>query len=308
MMRASRVLVVALLVVGCTRRTPAPDAGARAIPPPRADGRLPREVRPTRYALELTVDPSQPHFSGRARVSVVVDQPVSAIIMNARGLTVGGAALVGPGGRVPATTTLRLASGSKDDPEELVLSFDRAIPAGSAELEIDYEGAFASGLRGLYRVEEGGRWYAFTQFEPTDARRAFPVLRRARLQDAVRRSRVTVPAGIDRAGEHARGCAATRSGGRVTFEFEASPAAADLSRRVRGRGVRRARGARRHARRCALVAVTGKAGLGAAARSRRRGAQLGELERYFGRALPLREAGPGRGAELRRGRDGERRR
>ena len=104
----------------------------------------------------------------------MIDEPVSAIVLNARGLNVGGAALVTAGGRLPATATLRLAAGSKQDPEELVLAFDRVIPVGPADLEIDYDGAFATGLRGLYRVQEGGRWYAFTQFEPTDARRAFP--------------------------------------------------------------------------------------------------------------------------------------
>src|SRR5205823_14651605 len=76
--------------------------------------------------------------------------------------------------RFLAAAALRRAAGSKDDPEELVLTFARPIPVGPAEIEIEYDAPFASGLRGLYRVAEGGRWYAFTQFEPTDARRAFP--------------------------------------------------------------------------------------------------------------------------------------
>src|SRR6202011_127001 len=43
-----------------------------------------------------------------------------------------------------------------------------------AQLQIDYDAPFAADLAGLYRVQEGGAWYAYTQFEPTDARRAFP--------------------------------------------------------------------------------------------------------------------------------------
>src|SRR5262245_43336394 len=120
---SSFLIVVVLLAAGCKRPSPAPGAGAPTTPPPRADGRLPRNVRPTRYALELTVDPTQPRFSGRARVSVAIDEPVSAIVMNARGLTVGSAALVSAGQRLPATATLRLAAGSKNEPEELVLAF-----------------------------------------------------------------------------------------------------------------------------------------------------------------------------------------
>src|SRR5262245_22009830 len=175
MLRGSRAVVVAvLLLAACRRPAPAPDAGAVAAPPPRADGRLPRSVRPTRYALDLTVDPAQPRFSGRARITVAIDEPTSAIVLNARGLTVSAAALVTGAGRLTARTQLRLAAGSKQDPEELVLAFDRVIPPGPAEIEIAYDGPFAPGMRGLYRAQDGGRWYAFTQFEPTDARRAFP--------------------------------------------------------------------------------------------------------------------------------------
>ena len=74
MRRWSRCLTV-LRVLGCTRRAPAPDAGPAAVPRPRADGRLPPLAHPTRYTLELVVDPAQPRFSGRARIAVIVDEP-----------------------------------------------------------------------------------------------------------------------------------------------------------------------------------------------------------------------------------------
>src|SRR5260221_7785723 len=67
-----------------------------------------------------------------------------------------------------------MAAHSKAGPEGLVLSFVEELPAGDADIVIEYEAPFAEGLRGLYRVDEGGRAYAFTQFEPNDARRAFP--------------------------------------------------------------------------------------------------------------------------------------
>src|SRR5262249_38068743 len=39
---------------------------------------------------------------------------------------------------------------------------------------IAYSAPLAERLAGLYRVKERGAFYAFTQFEPNDARRAFP--------------------------------------------------------------------------------------------------------------------------------------
>src|SRR5512142_2977440 len=99
MLRRSRSVAaaVAMLAAGaCARRAaaPAPDRGAASnVPPPRADGRLPRQVRPTRYALDFIVDPAKERFSGRARIAVAVAEPTAAIVMNARGLTVKAAAI-----------------------------------------------------------------------------------------------------------------------------------------------------------------------------------------------------------------------
>ena len=48
------------------------------------------------------------------------------------------------------------------------------LPAGKATLSIAYTGILNNELRGFYLSKGDHRNYAVTQFEPTDARRAFP--------------------------------------------------------------------------------------------------------------------------------------
>jgi aminopeptidase N len=59
-------------------------------------------------------------------------------------------------------------------PDELVLSFAQPLPQGAARITLEYSAPFGAELSGLYRVQEDGRWYVYSQFEATDARRAFP--------------------------------------------------------------------------------------------------------------------------------------
>jgi hypothetical protein len=50
-----------------------------------------------------------------------------------------------------------------------------AIPAGPAQLRIEYHGAFnKNGSDGLFKLQDGGEWYVYSQFESIDARKAFP--------------------------------------------------------------------------------------------------------------------------------------
>jgi aminopeptidase N len=283
MNRWALALAVVSLSIACRRHPPLPAAeGGAVAPPPRGDGRLPRSVHPTRYALDLVVDPAQPRFSGRARIAVVVDEPARAIVLNARGLTVKAAALTAAGGRLPAKTELRLAAGSKQEPEELVLAFDRALPAGPAEIEIDYDGPFAGGLRGLYRVQDGGRWYAFTQFEPTDARRAFPCFDEPGWKTPFA---VTIAAPTDGlAVANMREVGRRPEGALTRFEFEPSPPLPTYLVAL-AVGPFDLRDALAGAMPLRLVAPSGKAVLGASALAAARG-QIAELERYFGRAFP----------------------
>jgi aminopeptidase N len=130
-------------------------------------------VTPQRYALHLRIDPSRARFEGGTIIQVDVPQPTWHVVLNARDMHVSSALARVSGATVPATATMRLAHGGVV-PEELVLSFAQPLPVGTAELEIAYDAPFANDLAGLYRVQESGAFYAYSQFEATDARRAFP--------------------------------------------------------------------------------------------------------------------------------------
>jgi cytosol alanyl aminopeptidase len=148
-------------------------APSAATPPPRDDGRLPPTVTPLRYALSLDVDPTQPRFKGKATILVSVTQPTRFVVMNGRDLNVASAIATSSGTPHTASVSARLAHGGIA-PEELVLEFADPLPTGEATIELAYDAPFSESLGGLYRVKEGERWYAFTQFESTDARRAYP--------------------------------------------------------------------------------------------------------------------------------------
>jgi len=154
---------------------PASTVAAPTEPPPapREDGRLPRLAVPLRYAVSLDVDPGQPRFSGRVRVLVRIPTATSHVVLNGRGLTVHEASATVGLDRINASVASRTSHGGHA-PEELVLTFERPLEAGDAVLELAFDAPFDDSLAGLYRVKEGGRWYAFTQFEAADARRAFP--------------------------------------------------------------------------------------------------------------------------------------
>lgn len=134
---------------------------------------MPAGVTPTAYELDLTIDPSQPTYMGRVRIDVRVDAPTRAIVLHARGPRVLTAS-VDDGERQWVTARTRPPAHGKGDDEELVLVAKRAVRRGAARIDIQFEAPFSEGLSGIYRVSEGGRAYAFSQMEPTDARRAFP--------------------------------------------------------------------------------------------------------------------------------------
>jgi puromycin-sensitive aminopeptidase len=135
--------------------------------------RLPRTVLPSRYDLELVVDPDRPTFSGRVAISVEVVEPVDRVVLNALDLTLEPVTITHDSGG-PRTASIEL----DPDHERAALVLDEPLPTGPARIEIDFSGTYCDALVGLYRstfeVDGTERHLAVTQFESTHARRAFP--------------------------------------------------------------------------------------------------------------------------------------
>ena len=135
---------------------------------------LPQNVRPRRYRLRLQPDLDAFTFSGDQTVDIEVLEPTSSIVLNAIDLEIGGAS-VNVNGSTVASATVSLDS----ENETATLEFGRDLSPGPAQLDMSFTGALNDKLLGFYRseyVSQDGqtRCLATTQFEPTDARRAFP--------------------------------------------------------------------------------------------------------------------------------------
>ncbi len=139
---------------------------ASAPTPPKL--RLGEGTRPIRYAVDLTVVPSDDTFAGTVDIDLELLEAASLIWLNASGLTVREARLKAGDQSLPA----RIVSG---EPDFLGFALDRVVGPGRAKLHIRYQGNFSkTESRGLFKRKEGDHWYAFTHFEALNARRAFP--------------------------------------------------------------------------------------------------------------------------------------
>ena len=137
--------------------------------------RLPTNVRPVKYRLTLTPNLSEFTFQGEETVELQVVEPTSQIKVNAAELQVSSAQVTFADGTILPATEIAVDEAS----ETVTLSFGQPLPVGSANLNVHFTGILNDQLRGFYRsqyVDSQGQTHflATTQFEATDARRAFP--------------------------------------------------------------------------------------------------------------------------------------
>jgi aminopeptidase N/puromycin-sensitive aminopeptidase len=131
--------------------------------------RLPEVARPDNYKLTFTPDLEKATFEGEETITLHVVKPTSQITLNSADIDFHDVSIASGGATQQATVT------SEKDKEMVVLTVDKPLAAGSASIHITYTGILNSEMRGLYLGKDRqGRKYAASQFEATDARRAFP--------------------------------------------------------------------------------------------------------------------------------------
>ena len=131
--------------------------------------RLPKTALPEHYTLALTPDLKTATFTGDESIDLTLTAPSKTITLNAVEITFKTVtAVVGAG--VPETATVTL----DEEKQQATFAFPSELPAGKLKLMIRYSGILNDKLRGFYLSKTAKRNYAVTQFESTDARRAFP--------------------------------------------------------------------------------------------------------------------------------------
>lgn len=154
-----RRLLGAAVVLACLTLLPDHPASAQ---------RLPTNVVPVHYTLKLEPDLKTATFTGTAKIDVNIKQATKSITLNAAELKFDSVTIYPNGPHQTGTVSL------DPDKQQATFTFAKTIPAGSATLVIQYSGILNNELRGFYLSKTAHRNYAVTQFEPTDARRAFP--------------------------------------------------------------------------------------------------------------------------------------
>jgi alanyl aminopeptidase len=160
--------LLAIALTACS----GPDDAAIELEAPEMEApvaRLGSNVKPTKYDIELTVDPSQASYSGRVSIDVNISEPTNTIWLHGKDLDVSEVYLTDSDSkRIEATYEQRLDSGVA------LLTLEQPAGAGAASIHFTYSAAFNTSTNALFKVEREGRFYSATQFQPIAARNVFP--------------------------------------------------------------------------------------------------------------------------------------
>ncbi|XP_011408740.2 PREDICTED: puromycin-sensitive aminopeptidase-like protein, partial [Amphimedon queenslandica] len=133
--------------------------------------RLPTDVVPVNYTLELKPDLQKFTFAGKVCITLKVNTPTKTVCLNSADIEIS---------NVTCGDQVGTVSYQKED-ERVSFDFPQEISSSEATLNIVFTGILNDQMKGFYRSKytrpdepDVERYTAVTQFEPADARRAFP--------------------------------------------------------------------------------------------------------------------------------------
>jgi len=127
---------------------------------------LPKNIKPLVYNINFSLDMNKLSFYGEENIKLEITNPTKEIKINAAGIRV-----------TSAEIKNNKCSKIKHEKEVVVLTFKKSID-NDTELFLKFNGKLREDMRGLYKskydLNGKEKIMATTQFEPSDARRAFP--------------------------------------------------------------------------------------------------------------------------------------
>lgn len=129
--------------------------------------RLPSTAKPLHHDLDLTLLPGTPGFVGKIEIDIEFTQPSSVLWLNALDLEIP----VAEWRQAGKTTKLTVDVSNKN-----FAGFTFPAPVtGKGRLHAEFKGkVLTNSTAGVFELKDNGTPYLFSQFEATDARRAFP--------------------------------------------------------------------------------------------------------------------------------------
>ena len=114
--------------------------------------RLPSGAAPTRYGVELWIDPARETFRGKVEIRVSLKEESGTLWLSGKELTVEAASAVaaaGPKGAIKAEA-------SAEGKEFIRLQFEKKLPPGEYDVSLTYEGRIESkGAEAIFREKRG---------------------------------------------------------------------------------------------------------------------------------------------------------